>query len=664
MVKEKNLHAVLIVPACERGRGGGHLSRSLLLLRSLRLRGRDAYLWIPEQYKDDFLERFSEFFTTLDRPCFLTQEEDLSGHFWDFIVLDRFKTSDGEFAFWSNLAPLIGIDEGGPCRDHFDFLMDLLPSLRKSKANLNAPGLLPLPKNRRPLRTTSELSEGQQHSVVNSSLKAASHQVETRLCRILISFGAEDALGLGCAAARTLSGPGTDSHEITFVAPVPPNDSIPGVKVIGKIHNLQEHLSEYHLFITHFGLGAFEAVYARIPVIIISPTAYHEKLSRNAGFYSLGLFGMGGIRRLASLASGISSREFLETLTQRGEKIARRFGLEEDQKEDLGFLVRGFNLHAPRSCPVCGEKAGGRFLARFQKESYRLCPHCGTIYLARLDVPHVEYKKEYFFDSYQKQYGKTYLEDFPNLVEMGKKRLDVITGLVISDQGLNSSESPFPHRTEGIPHSQLPDPRLLDIGCAYGPFLVAAAECGFSPAGLDPAEDAVRYVKEELGFPALQGFFPFPAQTLLEEFRAMDHSGPFDVVSLWYVIEHFKESGKALKEINRLLKVGGVLAFSTPSYSGISGRKNLHSFLEISPGDHWTIWSPRVCRKILRQYGFRVRKIVVSGHHPERFPLFGRFVAPGKKGFLYCFLLFISRLFRLGDTFEVYGVKTGEIHTP
>jgi hypothetical protein len=48
---------------------------------------------------------------------------------------------------------------------------------------------------------------------------------------------------------------------------------------------------------------------------------------------------------------------------------------------------------------------------------------------------------------------------------------------------------------------------------------------------------------------------------------------------------------------------------------------------------------------------------VVTGHHPERFPLLGAFADPAKKGPLYRFLLFISRLFRLGDTFEVYAVK-------
>jgi SAM-dependent methyltransferase len=137
----------------------------------------------------------------------------------------------------------------------------------------------------------------------------------------------------------------------------------------------------------------------------------------------------------------------------------------------------------------------------------------------------------------------------------------------------------------------------------------------------------------------------------------MSDNGGFDAVTLWYVIEHFEEAGKALTEIHGLLKDGGALAFSTPSYSGISGKKSIASFLENSPPDHFAIWSPKICAWILRRYGFRLRKIVVTGHHPERFPLLGRFADPAKKGTLYRFLLLISRLFRLGDTFEVYAVK-------
>ncbi|MDR2589144.1 MAG: acylneuraminate cytidylyltransferase, partial [Spirochaetales bacterium] len=96
---------------------------------------------------------------------------------------------------------------------------------------------------------------------------------------------------------------------------------------------------------------------------------------------------------------------------------------------------------------------------------------------------------------------------------------------------------------------------------------------------------------------------------------------------------------------------GGFLAFSTPNSRGVSGIFSKESFYRASPKDHYTLWNPRAAAGALGRFGFRVRKIRITGHHPERFP-------PPLKSFLgrrLCGLL--SRVFGLGDTFEVYAEK-------
>ncbi|MCL2006506.1 MAG: methyltransferase domain-containing protein [Treponema sp.] len=600
---------VLIVPSCERDRGGGHLRRSLFLLRALEEGGGDSYIWISEHHKDDVFLRFKKFFENTGfgkgfHARLISRIEEINAKKWDYIILDRFRTSEKDFAFWASLAPIIGIDEGGPCRKRFDFLIDLLPGLKGHTANLSAPGLLPLPKNRKP----------------------TGRQAKNKPLNILISFGAEDSKGLGPSTARLLA-----SHSSSPILTLISNsgEEIPGVHVTGLIADLKEMLAEYDLFITHFGIGAFEAVYARVPVLLVSPTDYHYKLSRNAGFYSIG---MGrdlflteaqrlGVRREFNK---IFKAGFLAELQKRTERIALRYGLEGEQEEDLGSFFGDLSPDSSKTCPACGESAGtdNQVLARFPEETYRRCERCGVIYLNRLKPPPFGYDEEYFFDFYKKQYGKTYLEDFPNLIQMAKRRLKIIKNFTVNDPEVK--------------------PKVLDIGCAYGPFMAASEEMGFSPCGVDPIEDAVRYVNEELGLKAWQGFFPSGAKA---------EDGPFDAVTLWFVLEHFRDPGKILAEINRVLVPGGVLAFSTPSFKGISGRKGLGAFLKNSPADHLTVWSPGITGKILQKYGFKVRKIVVSGHHPSRFPFFGRFTK------LYRPLLSISRFFRLGDTFEVYCTK-------
>jgi SAM-dependent methyltransferase len=643
---------LLLVPCAEPGRGGGHLARCLSLLQDLRRGGRSAFLYLEDEARLSALSPLvggcskGESREEL-RAWLVPGRKEAAGIPWELIVLDRFQTPPEEYAFWSSLGPLLGIDEGGRFRDDFDFLLDLLPALPElSPPNIADPSLLP-PPFKGPARPAGEKSP------------EAATDPEIGLppkLRVLISFGMEDKARLGPLAAEALAPLGEEA-ELTLLDPS-------GGQYIPE---LRKRLAEYDLLITHFGLSAFEALRAGLAVLLVSPGKYHEKLARAAGFLSAGI-GAAGIRSCSALLAprGALNRDFVKGLRQRCAGIAGRYGLDRDPPLSLGDFIeklrpRG-NFRQGRPCPSCGlarnpEAAPGRgkaaaggpagtphpVLARFPDRSYRRCPRCGIVYMCRLNEPPIEYAGEYFFEFYKKQYGKTYLEDFPNLVAMGKRRLKHISPLLVRAEGESK-------------------PRLLDVGCAYGPFLVAASESGFSPEGLEPSEEAAAYVRRELKFPLIQGHFPPeppPGErggSASAEPACPPQSGTFSVLSFWYVIEHFREPRLALKEAGRLLRPGGVLAFATPSFRGISGRRSPRAFLEKSPADHWSVWSPKICGPLLKRSGFRLKKIIVTGHHPERFPLGGIFLKK-KEGPLYGFFLLLSRLFRLGDTFEVYAVK-------
>jgi 2-polyprenyl-3-methyl-5-hydroxy-6-metoxy-1,4-benzoquinol methylase/spore coat polysaccharide biosynthesis predicted glycosyltransferase SpsG len=585
-----NSGSILVVPACEKGRGGGHLIRCMALICGLRGLGRDAWLLLSANNGADKLIDSAEF-----NRSWIIAENDIPKISWECIILDRFQTPSEELSRWTSLAPVIGIDEGGPARDHFDFLIDILPGCNRIKPNIADPSLLPLP-------STCKQKE----------------QSEFAPLKVLVSFGQEDSAGLGPAVAEALAAKNIGSMDIILLN---------GGLTTPPLPHLKEHLHEYDLIITHYGLTAFEALYAGVPVILVSPGAYHEKLAKAAGYYSIGV-GKGRAVKLARLllGKGNINQMFLESLKNRCAALAAKYNLNRPPRQSLAELINSFTPDVSRNCPVCGAALQIPALARFAERSYRRCKHCGIIGMNRLNPPPITYQREYFFESYQKQYGKTYLEDFPNLTAMGKRRLAIIKSL--------------------LPDNTVADVALLDIGCAYGPFLVAAQEKGFSPFGIDPSEDAIRYVTQNLNIPAIQGFFPHSSFLI-------PHSS-FSCISLWYVIEHFRDCVPVLKEIRTLLKHGGVLAFATPSFSGVSGRFSIKRFLERSPADHWTIWSPTVCKKALKNADFLVKKIVNSGHHPERFPLLGK-CAGSRKSPLYWLLLGVSKTFSLGDTFEVYA---------
>ena len=126
----------------------------------------------------------------------------------------------------------------------------------------------------------------------------------------------------------------------------------------------------------------------------------------------------------------------------------------------------------------------------------------------------------------------------------------------------------------------------------------------------------------------------------------------FDALTMWFVIEHFQNLDAVLKGASKLVKTGGIFAFSTPSASGVSARFSPQKFFLQSPADHFTLWEPSRAASILRRYGFRVVKIVYTGHHPERFPKLAKSRAK-PTSFRFSLFSAVSHFFGLGDTFEV-----------
>jgi SAM-dependent methyltransferase len=601
--------AILLVPSVAKGNGSGHLIRCLGLARAL---GPRASVYVPEG-KSEMAWSAAELSLAYPRELAgLNLVTDLHGPAaWDLVVLDRRATTKEELAFWSRIGPVLALDEGGEARPSAHYLVDILPRLRGGPPNKASLGYLDLPRARR---------------IPPSSFK-----------RVLLSFGGEDPAGLTLALARSLIKEGlVRPADLSLVNGAlrrgAPPLGLEGTTILGPIQDLKEHLSQYDLVFTQFGLTAFEAAWAGCGVVLLNSSPYHRSLARMAGFPEIGV-------------GSVDLKALRRLLASPAELLARTSSLVPDEVESLADLLIGLEPTGPRDCPVCGGHERSA-LYRDAGKSYFRCRECGTLYLFRLSpCKENPYSKSYFFEEYRRQYGKTYLEDWPNLTRLARGRLELIEAIAAKSLG----------RAKGL--------SVLDIGCAYGPFLAAARERGQEPYGLDASPEAAAYVRSSLGIPAAAGDFIDPAV-------AAAFGGPFDVLSLWYVVEHFDELDKALRNAAALLRPGGILALSTPSGTGASARFDRTGFFRRSPEDHFTIWEPPRVEGILAGYGFRVERIRVTGHHPERLPglralLGSQEQGGGRRNRLLTALQSIaypigaafSRCFGLGDTFEVYAIR-------
>src|SRR5262249_7960085 len=104
--------------------------------------------------------------------------------------------------------------------------------------------------------------------------------------------------------------------------------------------------------------------------------------------------------------------------------------------------------------------------------------------------------------------------------------------------------------------------RVLDVGCGHGDFLAEAKSRGWEVAGIELNYAASVYASQKVGvtvMPCKLTSASFPPEA-------------FDVVTMFGVLEHTIQPMLELKEIYRVLKVGGLAVIDVPSENGLYRR--------------------------------------------------------------------------------------------
>jgi len=174
-------------------------------------------------------------------------------------------------------------------------------------------------------------------------------------------------------------------------------------------------------------------------------------------------------------------------------------------------------------CLICG--GDSKVVWKEKKYIARKCQACDVIFSSPASNVTGLYDEKYFFQWYIKSYfkRKRYLKKlFSNIEEK-------IT---------------------------LPQGNLLDIGCGVGIFLEIAKNRNFNSTGIDVSSFAVKHCKEK-------GFHVIHSD--IQDANFPDNY--FDVVTMLDVIAHLKDPLGDVKEVNRILKKGGLLLIKTPCYS-------------------------------------------------------------------------------------------------
>jgi len=227
---------------------------------------------------------------------------------------------------------------------------------------------------------------------------------------------------------------------------------------------------------------------------------------------------------------------------------------------------------------LCGEN---RFRVVLHRDAfdYRQCKACGLVHLwPQPSTVKVISSYDGYLSSEQAEIAKWHRMMHPVI----KRTADLISG--VKPQG-------------GL---------LLDVGCGYGFFLAEMGQRGWQVQGVEIAAAGVRHIRERLHLPV--------ESKPLEELEWPDMR--FDVITLFYVIEHLCDPRAMLGRLRRWLKPDGLLLLRWPHSTPIvrllgplSARLDLYH----TPF-HMYDFSPATIQSLLVQCGFDRIHSVIGGY--------------------------------------------------
>lgn len=218
------------------------------------------------------------------------------------------------------------------------------------------------------------------------------------------------------------------------------------------------------------------------------------------------------------------------------------------------------------TCPING--LPGTFYCRKDDAVYYLEPTSGTIFQARM--PSVDAMKQYADDEYAAGVYQEYAKARDLKIETARPRLAAIKQLARGK-------------------------RLLDIGCATGFFMEAAAEQGFDVRGVEFSAEAIALARPDIRDRIVQG----DVNAL-----AGRESDRFDVVTAFDIIEHVQNPASFLADIRDILLPGGILALSTPDTGHFLRYLMGSRWPMLQPMQHTVLFSQRSLAELLKRCGF------------------------------------------------------------
>lgn len=207
------------------------------------------------------------------------------------------------------------------------------------------------------------------------------------------------------------------------------------------------------------------------------------------------------------------------------------------------------------------------------------CKDCGLVYM---DPRHNKdnlikfYNESYYAGDADYSYADERLNSKSNSI-IYKKRLSVIESYLKNKNG---------------------DKKILDIGCSFGGFLVAAREKGWETYGIEMSKYSANYAVNENKLNV--------QNASIENTDLIDNF--YNAVNMVEVIEHLTDPLGSLKKIYESLRPNGVLLIQTANANSLKAKISGSRWEYFLPG-HLYCFSRKTLVRMLEKVGFQIEKI-------------------------------------------------------
>lgn len=609
--------------------GSGHLVRIKNFKKKLELNGYKSNIFIINKNKDIL---------------------DLDLENYDLIIKDSRDSSKKIFKKLQNY-PLIVLDDYFKFKEKkYLYILNAIPSLKRYGNTNNIKYLI-----------SNKESNNNEKDNINFNKRNNE--------KILITFGLLDPYNLSIKFANFINSCSEKDifkifninsfKQIVFILPeriynnYQIKENLKKIQIFNKftvkknIENFSKYLETFEFIITHFGLTLFESLSIGKKIILVNPTRYHNRLAiKYFNDINAGLIKKIKVEYFYKIVNFYKTKNFKDKIDDKNQEKENFRKIYFTGDNLVTSLIKTFEKkYINKSeiiCPIC---LSNKIATLERKEKFNLykCKKCGVIFKYDF-IEESEKLKErysnpsYFKSEYEKNYGKTYIDDRKNILKINNKRIEILDKIFLKK---------FLNQKNII--------QILDIGSAYG-FFLEDIENYINYNYINKKFNDKRIVCEGIelnvegkSISNKKGFHIYN-----NDFLIANLNKKYDLITSWFTIEHIENINAVFSKVHKLLNKNGIFSFSIPSINGPTYKFNKNKYLETRPEDHYFDFTKKSIKMLLKKHGFKLLKLEIQNPHFERFKKNKKILSfiIGKKVYT-----FLAKKLKFSDTIEVYAKK-------